>query len=251
MKSEGKNPWFAVFLTRLFPGLGHLYLKKWFAGIVIALIFSVVQFTEGPSLIFYGLLVFVLGVIAHVIYCTDKEYFKTKKIIIAFMLIFAGLGIIRGFSGDYLKNHVVDSYVIVGGSMEPTIQPLDQVLAWKMSPENVSRGDIIVFNWHDRVSIKRIAGLPGETIEIRSGKLFVDNTIVNDAPFSQLVYSSEGTNAIEGRPFLVPAGMVFLLGDGLTRGDSRFDGPVEISQIIGKAYKIYWPPEREQSLIGR
>jgi signal peptidase I len=166
-----------------------------------------------------------------------------------------------------LKTFVVQAFYIPSGSMEPTLRPGDRVLVQKAFYEP-DRGDVIVFSdpegrlgpdrgvvggflhWVSRALgierpenedfIKRVIGLPGETVELREGTLYVDGVRIPQ-PF------------LEGRPdtrdygpVKVPNGALFVLGDNrLNSNDSRFGlGFVPVDKVVGRAFVIVWPPSR-------
>lgn len=106
------------------------------------------------------------------------------------------------------------------------------------------RGDIVVL--HPPVThatepyIKRIVGLPGETVEIRDDGLYINGHHLEEPYLGDKVTECAGQRFCG--PLTVPEGSVFVLGDN--RGDSEDSGdfgPVEIDQIVGKAWLIYWP----------
>lgn len=109
------------------------------------------------------------------------------------------------------------------------------------------RGDIIVFEPPTAVPstkpyIKRVIGLPGDTVVIRNGSVFV-NDVELDEP-----YIEDGITTCRGErqcaPVEVPEGTVYVLGDNREdSSDSRAFGPVPIDNIIGKAWITYWPPD--------
>lgn len=104
------------------------------------------------------------------------------------------------------------------------------------------RGDVIVFNppvTSDKPYIKRVVGLPGDTVEIKDGSVWVNGTQLDET------YLEGDTTDCQPRacdPVLVPEGSVFVLGDNRAHSsDSRYFGPVKISDIVGKAWITYWP----------
>lgn len=104
------------------------------------------------------------------------------------------------------------------------------------------RGDVIVFNppvSSDKPYIKRVIGLPGDTVEIKDGFVYVNGTKLNET------YLHGDTTDCQPRacdPVVVPEGEVFVLGDNRAHSsDSRYFGTVEISEIVGKAWITYWP----------
>jgi signal peptidase I len=166
-----------------------------------------------------------------------------------------------------LKTFVVQAFYIPSGSMEPTLEPGDRVLVQKVvyGPD---RGDVIVFSdpkgrpgpdrgivggffhWlSDALGIerpehedfiKRVMGLPGETVELRGGKLFVDGSRVPE-PF---LHGPPDTR--DYGPVDVPDDALVVLGDNRTNSnDSRFGlGFIPLDKVIGRAFAIVWPPSR-------
>lgn len=154
----------------------------------------------------------------------------------------------------------VRPFVIPSGSMKETLQIGDRILVnrfiyWFSQP---GRGDIVVFPYPEDPRsnyIKRVVGLPGETIEIRDGHIYVDGEPVRE-PFTVAhnpYVTIDSPLAPYGKgPFKVPEGKLFVLGDNSGNSkDSRFWGFVDIELVKGKAFFIYWPPSRVAWLRGR
>lgn len=140
------------------------------------------------------------------------------------------------------KNFVMTKVEVVSGSMEDTLQIDDRLVASKLpyifgSPE---RGDIVVFHFPDdesQIFIKRVIGLPGETVEMINGYVYIDGVLLEE----DYIKGERDGNA---GPFLVPEGHYFMLGDNrLSSLDSRAweHKYVSKSQIIGKALFRYRP----------
>jgi signal peptidase I len=162
-----------------------------------------------------------------------------------------------------LQAFVVKPYRIPSPSMVDTLRPGDRVLVNRVAyhlrePE---RGDIIVFRYPldpGTVYIKRVVGLPGDTLELRDGRVVVNGNVL-DEPY---VHGSGGapdlTEAAPVRgdgtmhdpwslaaPFTVPADAYFVLGDNrLESDDSRFWGTVPRPNLIGVGFMTYWPVSR-------
>jgi len=102
------------------------------------------------------------------------------------------------------------------------------------------RGDVIVFEYPldtSRDFIKRVIALPGETVEVRNGQIFVDGQLLPE-PFGPNPASRDFG------PLRVPPGTVFVMGDNRNNSsDSRVWGPLPQNEIIGKAILSYWPPQ--------
>lgn len=133
---------------------------------------------------------------------------------------------------------------IPSGSMENTIMPGDRIIGNRLSytfadPE---RFDIIIFRYPDDESqlfIKRIVGLPGETVEITDGKIYIDGSA---EPLDD-VETKEPTSGTFG-PYKVPEDSYFVMGDNRNNSlDSRFWENTFVSrdEILGKAVFRYWP----------
>ena len=100
------------------------------------------------------------------------------------------------------------------------------------------RGDIIVFHSPpnpERDFIKRIVGMPGETIEIHRGKIMIDNKLFNE-PY--VMHTSKDSLP----PTKIPPDSFFVMGDNRSRSeDSRIWGTVPLESIVGKLWLRYWP----------
>ncbi len=155
-----------------------------------------------------------------------------------------------------IRTYLVGPYKIPTGSMRPTFMEGDRIFVNKISyhfnePE---RGDIIVFKYPlDRKKdfVKRLVGLPGETIEIRNGMLYVNGEALDDAPFSNQYYYNRDNwlYGQEGQAFVVPANHYFVLGDNSAHSsDGRHWGFVPDDNVVGKAFIIWWPLNRIKSV---
>ncbi len=147
-----------------------------------------------------------------------------------------------------IKSFLVQPFYIPSSSMEPTLLPGDRVLVSKLNYRfrEPRREDVIVFVAPERGQseeqqdfIKRIVGTPGMEIEVENGRLIVDGKLKKE-DFTR----PDHQNSRFG-PFTVPLDSVFVMGDNRANSkDSRFFGPVDDDSIIGKAFVIYWPPDR-------
>ena len=164
-----------------------------------------------------------------------------------------------------IKTFVVQAFYIPSGSMIPTLQIGDRVLVEKLSflAREPRRGEVLVFRRPGAVDvdsgiagaarsfleglglvqpredidlIKRLMGLPGETVELRDGVLYVDGEPLRE-DYAQLDDRDFG-------PVTVPDGELFFLGDNRGNSDdSRYGlGTVPVDNIVGRAFVILWPP---------
>jgi signal peptidase I len=134
----------------------------------------------------------------------------------------------------------IQSYRVQGISMQPGLQDSEYVLVNKIAyifhpPE---RGDIIVFHYPldtTKDFIKRVIGLPGDTVSYDSNSVWVDGVKLNEP------YVSQEAN-FQGATWKVPPGNYFVMGDNRPQSDdSRTWGYVPQNDIVGKAVMVYWP----------
>jgi len=159
----------------------------------------------------------------------------------------------------FIRAFIVQAFKIPSGSMEPTLLIGDHLLVNKFEYgvhipftevkvfdyHKPQRGDIIVFTYpvdQSKDFIKRVIGLPGDSIEIRKKKIYINHKLFT-APYG--TYSDPDTVTQVPRdnfgPVVVPENHVFVMGDNRDRSyDSRFWGFVDYGKIKGKAWIIYW-----------
>lgn len=163
-----------------------------------------------------------------------------------------------------LRTFVVQQFYIAGPSMEETLFGDDRVLVNKLSYRfgSPSRGDVIVFDritlngdtvQHDDL-IKRVIGLPGETLTITNCVVSINGTVL-DEPWldNQDLDSTLEPQLRCGAGDVGPTTMgdneVFLIGDNRPMSfDSRMFGPVDIDLIVGRAAVVIWPPSSVTTL---
>ena len=140
-----------------------------------------------------------------------------------------------------IRQFVFAHTVIPTGSMIPTIQINDHINVSRLSYyfSDPKRGDIIVF--HEDVDlIKRVIGLPGEEIDLRDGKVYINGEPLEEDYLNE-VMNTEITGYLDF-PFVVPEDSYFVLGDNRNWSkDSRFFGPVHKDKIFAKAGLRIWP----------
>jgi signal peptidase I len=131
--------------------------------------------------------------------------------------------------------------------MQPTLYEGDFVIVNKLAYRlgQISRGDVIVFKFpldpEREPYIKRVIGLPGETVMVQDGRVTVDGIAVRE-PYINAIPRYAGV-------WEVPEDSVFVLGDNRNNSsDSHSWGTVPIEMIIGRAEVVYWPPSEWQVL---
>jgi signal peptidase I len=194
----------------------------------------------------------------------DGGFWRELPVLIVIALVIAIL----------IKTFLVQAFYIPSESMEPTLLPGDRVLVCRicMHVTDIHRGDVIVFSdphpapdggrgivggfvhWlgeglgvaqpENPDYIKRVIALPGDTVEITKGIVFVNGSKL-DEPYLD---SQRDDRSFPKRT--IPAGMLYVLGDNRAHsGDSRFERPegvglVPIDVVIGEAFVTVWPPGR-------
>jgi signal peptidase I len=143
-----------------------------------------------------------------------------------------------------IKAYVVQPFYIPSGSMEPTLYPGDRVLVNKFIYrfQEPKPDDIVVFvppgNTH-KDFIKRIIAVEGQEVEVRGGRVYVSGKAKAE-PYVISVYDSNNYG-----PERISLNNVFVMGDNRPNSqDSRVFGPLSEEKIVGKAFMIYWPPQR-------
>jgi signal peptidase I len=142
----------------------------------------------------------------------------------------------------YLAINAVSARIrIESVSMQPTLYAGDFVIVSKLAYKlgEPSRGDVIVFKYppdpNREPYIKRVIGLPGDTVRVDGGLVYVNNEPMEE-PYIKAAPSYHGS-------WTVPADSLFVLGDNRnSSSDSHAWGMVPTSNVIGKAELVYWPP---------
>ena len=161
----------------------------------------------------------------------------------------------------FIRSFVVQAFKIPSGSMLPTLQVGDHILVnkfiyglrlpltgWRLLPLRApGRGDVVVFVYPVDPSkdfIKRVVGIAGDVVHIRDKHVYINGDLWNDPH----AFFADGSASVHGAsprdnygPITVPAGHIFVMGDNRDRSyDSRFWGFVDLNEVMGKAFLIYW-----------
>ena len=152
-----------------------------------------------------------------------------------------------------VEAYAVKPYVIPTPSMADTVRVNDRVLIDRLTYRfrAVHRGDVVVFTGHGPIPLlKRVVGVPGDRLSLAGGRLYVNGAPAADG-FVRVVDARHeptlpGPDPLAPwslhRPFTVPTGAYFVMGDNRTDSDdSRYWGTVARHQILGRAFFIYWP----------
>ena len=156
-----------------------------------------------------------------------------------------------------LRTFVVQSYEIPSGSMFPTLQNGNRVVVNQLSYDfgDIERGQVVVFDRPPSLQgendlIKRVVGLPGETLRLVNGNVYIDGLRVVE-PYLRVQDSTHSAGPIPGcmqsiadpNQCLIPDGHVFVMGDNRTGSeDSRVFCPIDAETLVGRAFWTVWPP---------
>jgi signal peptidase I len=145
--------------------------------------------------------------------------------------------------------------LVEGKSMYPTFETGDRLIVSRMNYmlSKPSRGEIVVFNSINPserargvMLIKRIIGLPGETIEFRNNQLYINGQLTNE-PYTPDICQTGCSDDI----WVLTDEQYFVMGDNRNASqDSRRFGPISIADIVGEAVFRYWPPNKFGLITG-
>jgi signal peptidase I len=154
------------------------------------------------------------------------------------------------------RTYVAESCYIPSGSMLPTLQINDRLMVDKISYRfaDPARGDIVVFAPPAQLKvrenfIKRVIGLPGDRVEVKNGKVYVNGKVLAEKYVAQTptyTWTKTESSAPEFTPNrVIPKGQYLVLGDNRNNSlDSHYWGFIPKDRIVGKAIVRYWPVDR-------
>ena len=187
---------------------------------------------------------------------TTQEYFES--IVIAVILaLFVRTWVVQAFkipTGSMEQNLLIGDHLLVNKFVyAPAATAAERML---LPVGEYQRGDVLVFKYPEdpeRDFIKRLIGLPGETIELRQSRLFINGEPIAEPYLDAMRQGGRMPPDIRGTfgPQVVPAGHLFMMGDN--RGDSqdsRYWGPLPVGYVKGRAFVLYWSYESESEFYG-
>ena len=173
----------------------------------------------------------------------EDEPFDLKKEIISWIQIIVAAVVIAFF----LTTFIIANSRVPTGSMEPTIMSKSRVIGSRLAylTDDPERGDVVIFHYPDDPSgktyfVKRVIGLPGETVDIIDGKVYINGS---DTPLDE-PYLAEPMNQGETFHFEVPEGCYFMMGDNRNYSlDARYWNNPYISEdkMVAKVLFSYFP----------
>jgi signal peptidase I len=182
---------------------------------------------------------------------TAREYFESICIAVI-LALFVRTFVVQAFkipTGSMEKNLLIGDHLIVNKFVyAPTASAIERML---LPIDPIRRGDIVVFKFPkdpDRDFVKRVIGLPGETVEMRRKKIYINGKPL-DEPYVRFLYplpdnaldATGGDLMVNYGPVVVPPDFYFMMGDNRDNSeDSRYWGFMPRSYVKGKAMFIYF-----------
>lgn len=271
MNNKMKSPFRAFFLGLIMPGAGHIYVGKSIMGACFFLVVGLcgaggLAYVLNPSAkvhpYFVVPLVFAaccyLFSVFHAFYSANRYNringltgtisARTRAgIIVGMLLVLAAYF----FLVRFLSQDLFTTFTVPPDSMEPTLYSGERVLVnlmtYKVEPPK--RGDIVIYRHPQdaaRTSMHRIIAFPGEAVELKDHKIFVNGSQLKDEWAVKVRHYNGGKLARKGmKPFPVEPGTYYVLGDNAARSeDSRVWGCLPAKNVIGKVHKIISPYDR-------
>ncbi|MEQ8957942.1 MAG: signal peptidase I [Coleofasciculus sp. C2-GNP5-27] len=241
-RTRQKDPWLAVFLSRLVPGAGHLYINRlWLS--VLCFSFFVISLLVHLVPILFKAFVFYHAYIATTVH-------RERNQLPIFLMASASIlfSIFMSIQVFLVTTHIADIHGITTNEMKPTLQTGDRVIVDKQIYhfQSLQRGDVVLFlppqslqdNHFRDAFVQRIIGLPGERVEIDNGTVYI-----NSQPLDE--HYRQGRSHDPFSPITVPANSYFVLGDNRNHSyDSQDWGFLPRRNILGKVTKRFFPPQR-------
>lgn len=145
---------------------------------------------------------------------------------------------------------IVQPNQVKGVSMDYTFASGDYIFTSKITYKfrGYQRGDIIVFKSPknpDIEYIKRIIGLPGDTVLVEDKQVFVNDILIDEPYIADATVLWENGFTVNGVPYTVPDGYLYVMGDNRPRSsDSREFGPITFESVVGQVFYRYLPPQK-------
>lgn len=145
---------------------------------------------------------------------------------------------------------LVQPHEVKGNSMYPNFLDGERLLTDKVSYRfnEPRRGDVIVFQAppdHSKDFIKRIVALPGESVLLKESKIYINRQPLEEFYLSSSVKTQPGASLVEGKELTLGSDEYFVMGDNRDHSsDSRSWGSIKRKEIVGRAWFIYWPPQK-------
>jgi signal peptidase I len=236
IRREKKDPWLGVFLSYLFPGIGHFYMKKIIWGFIFFIATAASLFLPDEHIIlsFMIHLSLQVGAAAHIMITSSafNQKHKTNLIILAILILLSNT--VTTFYQSSFK-----AFRIPTASMKNTIQVGDHLITKKITNYKPQRFQLIVFKVPKRNTyyVKRCIAIEGDVIEIKNGIVFINGKKISE-PY---VIKQTTPFFLDMQKETIPRGKIFVMGDNRgNSSDSRDFGPVPVENVHYRVMGIYW-----------
>lgn len=273
--------WIAGLLGFLVPGLGQVYnsqatkglfyyfvLSTW-GGLVFSMVYTVMKYPVTRLNLAVLSVLFLLSTTAYFLTLLEAIVTARKtgcghvlqrynRWYVYLVVIIAVSGVSRSVTLAF-RDNVLKAYKIPSMSMQPALEPGDHVISNQLfyRYNNPGRGDLVIFKAPgdtEREYIKRIVGLPGDTVRVEAGRAYINGHLL-DEPYAGSMTQEIDSKSGEKGDITLSGNEYFLLGDNRADSiDSRKFGPVKRHDIGGKAIFIYFSWDRTippWNIVGR
>ena len=266
LQQNHRRWWIAGLFSYFVPGLGQLYngqlikallmhigMTVW-GGLLFSLLFPMLQSSVTPQWVTTIFVLLIGSVILHWTIILEsirtawkkrRETFDPKAYNrwIVYGAVIVLFGLVNLIETRAIRNHVIKPFRIPTQSMAPTLIPGDMLLSNQLyfARHNPERGDVVIFHPPGQPKgfyIKRIVGLPGDTLSIQDNVVFING---EQLPESYLNPETGKPSRGDYAPIVLPPNGYYLLGDNRNNSqDSRDWGTIGRGQIVGKPMFVYF-----------
>lgn len=259
---RGRNPYFAVFLTVILPGLGQIYMRRWITGVVFLVAYLALDpMSNGNVYSVIGLIAIEILAASHLLVTPPTQSVKSRWQIAWPAVGLIAISILANYGLSLATGYfLVAPGLAVGDSMAPTMVRRSYAVMDKLTYryKEPAVGDIVMFTPPRESDVKaglpackRIVAIGGQTIQVRDGFVYIDGKYREPAPihgpFPRSKDMASGDRSLYPygvtEPYRVPGNHYFVMGDNRDDSlDSRAYGPVPRETIIARVARVYTLP---------
>lgn len=251
-----RKPWLALLLSLVSAGLGQVYNGQWRKGVW----FFLAEVGLGTFMVlfwadFAAMLLCVSILVGYNLFVAGEAFASARRlrgfvpgpwnrwwVYVLFLLVSLGSGSVFEWA---VREYFFITYTVPSASMVPSIRVGDRFMVEVLAPEDrLSRGEIVIFTLPEtrgKDFVKRIVGLPGETVEIRDRTVLVDGRALEE-PYARHTKAGMFPQRDNLDPVKLGVDEYFVMGDNREDSyDSRWLGPVPRERITGRAGYVYFP----------
>jgi signal peptidase I len=231
-----KDAWYAVLLSHCWPGLGQIYRQQLGPGTAWLVASGLLWLLAAR-----WPLVWLPACCLAVLPCYQLSPGRQRQsFAIALLICRLTIG-----AFPLLLDQVIEPFGVPSESMAPTLLVGDRLLVLKLPQYQPQVGDLIVFHSPEKQGqyfVKRVIGLAGDRIQIQAGQLQRNGQTIDEPYLREPI-------AYDLPPQAIASDRLFVLGDNRNQSyDSHIWGSLDRAKVIGRVYRISWPPERDRSI---